>query len=56
MTEERREWREICQAVVNEHDPVKLLRLLEELMVALDEREARLRTDAARSDDAVANH
>ena len=55
MTEERREWREICVAVVNEQDPVRLLELLEGLLVALDEREARLRPNGARTDGAVAN-
>ena len=54
MTEERREWREICVAVVNEQDPVRLLELLEELLVAL-EREARLRPNGTRTDGAVAN-
>lgn len=55
MTEERREWREICVAVVNEQDPVQLRELLEELLVALDEREASLRANGARTDDGVAN-
>jgi hypothetical protein len=55
MTEERRDWRELCAAVVNEQDPVKWLELLEDLSVALDEHESVLRAKTARSDDAVAN-
>ena len=55
MTEERRDRRELCAAVANEQDQVKLFELLEDLLVALDEREARLRAHAARSDHAVAN-
>jgi hypothetical protein len=39
MTEERRDWRELCVAVANEQDQVKLFELLEDLLVALDERE-----------------
>jgi hypothetical protein len=31
-------WRELCEAVVNETDPEKLMQLTEQLIVALDER------------------
>jgi len=31
-------WRELCEAVVNETDPEKLMQLAEQLIVALDER------------------
>jgi hypothetical protein len=31
-------WRELCEAVVNETDPEKLMQLTEQLIVALEER------------------
>lgn len=34
---EKKDWRELCAAVVNENDPRKLRSLLEELTRALDE-------------------
>jgi hypothetical protein len=53
MAEERRDWRELCAAVANEQDPVKLLALMEELLAALDDRESSLCANAARTDNAI---
>lgn len=55
MTKERRDWRELCAAVVNEQDPVKLLELMEELLDALGERKTEICANTARTDDAVTN-
>jgi len=38
MTEEKRDWRELCVAVTTERDRSKLLGLMEELLAAIDER------------------
>jgi len=38
MTEEMRDWRELCAAIVKENDRVKLLELMEKLSAVLDER------------------
>jgi hypothetical protein len=38
MTEEKRDWRELCVAITNERDRTKLLDLMEELLAAIDER------------------
>jgi len=35
----RRDWREICEAVINESDPTRLSLLIPELMAALDKDE-----------------
>lgn len=40
MTEERRDWREVCAAVASEKDRSKLLELVQELVAALDRRES----------------
>ena len=39
MTQEIRDWRELCEAVVNERDPERLSELAEQLIATLDERE-----------------
>ena len=39
--ESKRDWRELCGAVANEHDSSKLIRLLQELTEALDRDLAR---------------
>jgi hypothetical protein len=39
MTEERRDWRELCAAVAKERDQLRLLALMEELLEVLEERE-----------------
>jgi hypothetical protein len=39
MTEETRDWRELCEAVASERDPKSLLELTEQLTAALDDRE-----------------
>jgi hypothetical protein len=49
MTEERRDWRELCAAVANEQDPVRLLELMEELVATLEERKTRVCANAARN-------
>ena len=38
-----KDWRELCKAAANEHDPAKLMDLIAELTKALDERDKRLR-------------
>jgi hypothetical protein len=50
MTEERRDWRELCAAVASEKDRSKLLELVEELVAALDRRES----DSTKSSAATA--
>jgi len=37
-------WRELCELIMVEKDPEKLLVLVEELNIELDRREAELRT------------
>jgi hypothetical protein len=37
MTQERRDWRELCEAIVEEQDPEKLFELTQQLITALDE-------------------
>ena len=39
MTEDRRDWHELCAAVTKEQDPKKLLALVDELLAVFDERE-----------------
>lgn len=39
MTQEIRDWRELCDAVASERDPERLLELTEQLIAALDEPE-----------------
>jgi hypothetical protein len=39
MTQEIRDWRELCEAVVNERDPERLRELAEQLLATLDEGE-----------------
>jgi hypothetical protein len=53
MTEERRDWRELCAAVASEKDQSKLLELMEELLVVLDHLESET---TERSASAAANH
>ena len=39
MTEERRDWRELCAAITREKDSAKLLQFMEELLAVLEERQ-----------------
>lgn len=39
MTEERRDWRELCVAITREADSAKFLQLMEGLLALLDERQ-----------------
>jgi hypothetical protein len=39
VLDDRRDWRKLCAAVAKEKDETKLLALMEELLVALQERE-----------------
>lgn len=55
MTKERRDWRELCAAIVNEPDPEKMFELAEELLAALEERQARIRTNVASTQDTATN-
>jgi hypothetical protein len=45
-----KDWRELCKAAANETDPNKLMALIAEITVALDERDKRrnLASDNAR--------
>ena len=38
-----KDWRELCKAVANEHDPAKLMDLIVELTKALDELDKKRR-------------
>jgi hypothetical protein len=38
VTEERRDWRELCAAIAKEQDQTRVLELMEELLAAIDER------------------
>jgi len=38
MSDERRDWRELCAAASKENDSDKLMALVDELMEALDEQ------------------
>ena len=52
----QKDWRELCTAVANETDPIKLGSLVQELVKALDEREQNWRSpiDPFRDSRAVA--
>lgn len=39
MTEDRRDWHELCAAVTKEQNPEKLLALVDELLAIFDQRE-----------------
>jgi hypothetical protein len=39
MTEDRRDWHELCAAVTKEQNPEKLLALVGELLAVFDKRE-----------------
>ena len=54
MAEGRRDWREICKAVVNEQDQVKLLELMEELLAALGQHKSTASADASAAKDDTA--
>jgi hypothetical protein len=41
-------WRELCERIMRETDPEKLISLVEQLNVALDERERELRRSGRR--------
>ncbi len=45
-TDKRRDWRELCEAVVKEQNPEHLMDLVSELMKALDERKGRAESPA----------
>jgi hypothetical protein len=40
MAKEGHDWRELCAAIVEEQDRMKLLALMEELLEVLEERES----------------
>lgn len=41
MAQQDANWREICEAMVNESDPQKLSELAQQLVIALDEEKLR---------------
>ena len=55
MADTKRDWRELCLAVLNEKDSTKLSSLVQELIEALDENERRWR-HTSRSPDAIETH
>jgi hypothetical protein len=40
MSGEKQDWQEICKAASNEQDPEKLMKLISQLMTALEEKRA----------------
>jgi hypothetical protein len=43
MNIDEKEWRTLCEAVANEHDPQRLVELVDELLKAMDKRREALR-------------
>jgi len=46
-----KDWRELCKAAANEHDPAKLMDLIIELTKALDERDKKRRNVTGENPD-----
>ena len=44
--EAKRHWTELCEEAANEQDPKKLMKLIAEITMLLNEKEARLRKSA----------
>jgi hypothetical protein len=49
MSQEKRDWRELCRAIVNEQDSDRLAELAKRLLTALDEHAAGMREGVAHS-------
>lgn len=46
-----KDWRELCGAAANEHDPAKLMDLIAQLTKALDERDKKRRNGTGENPD-----